>query len=302
MDNHSLATSDFTFTHELSSTKGARQQTGGFLGLNLFGSNNNSNIVNVLIMEELHGENPEMAAYLIFKSISHDACPNLDYICPSSGCSLLQCIIKCAANCEKLYDALRALLEKCKVCRNINHQNKEGDTAGHFALRYGVEDIICQLVEKGLDVSIKNNKGTYIKQEDSYERDTARSDVERVLDDDTLATSDVFNMFGKMRNQNGRSKNNYIRKLVDYFNPDTNTDDSVLFSFKHTDVDDKTEEAPVKSAAPSIPTIFAISTPQTGGGKYTSKMVGTREIFNNSTEVYKNFSVTSKNDSDVDSV
>ena len=104
MDKQSLATSDFTFTRDSPTSK--NMQSGGFFGLNLFGNNNNDNLVNVLILEELYEDNLDMAAYLITKAISHDACPNVDHVCPNTGCTLLQCLIRCAHKSEKLYHAL----------------------------------------------------------------------------------------------------------------------------------------------------------------------------------------------------
>ena len=308
---------EFTFNRTVS-TESMKEQSGGFLGLNIFGENKEKFITN-LVMDSIKDGQLDIAAYIIASSIKYKVCPDMDVVCPITKCTLLHHLVKHANENDNIRTALELVLEKCDACDAINRQNADGDTVGHFALKYGMDHILCDLVSKGLDVSIKNNEGTYIKGVEQPVKKQNRKkytdsiieieqDVEvSVRDNDTI--SNLLNIFKKNALEQHERDNKVLNTedkldaIVKFFNQPE--EDELTIGFRRSDgteVEPEPEPEREQNNLPEVkqintlPTVFAV-----GGGseKYKSRVSGVRELYTD--KGLNNLSMTSVTNTDLDS-
>lgn len=74
------------------------------------------------------------------------------------------------------------------IDKNINNQDKHGNTALHYAVKNSLDDIAIELIKHGIKTDIKNNEGFYVKIliPEEYQKRCERDDEEHEQNENSI--------------------------------------------------------------------------------------------------------------------
>lgn len=140
------------------------QYGGGLLSFFDLKSNDNddTSALSKIILDAFSDRNIVTACYIISKVLDRNIELDLDCIDQNKRNILHHLVMNSGYN-RDIKELLLRVLNCGYVRDHLSHQDKDGNTVAHIALKLNQEDILSELIALGIDLTLKNNDGLWIK-------------------------------------------------------------------------------------------------------------------------------------------
>jgi hypothetical protein len=142
--NKFITSTDNISTFDIGTDSVSDIQYGGGL-LSFLGLKDNSNLVSDLILDAFADRNIVCACYMISKILEKNAELDLDCV-DFNKRNILHNLVMYSGYNRDIKELLFNVLKYLNISSHINHQDKDGNTVAHIALKLDQDDVLSELI------------------------------------------------------------------------------------------------------------------------------------------------------------